>query len=52
MRDKSRVALEEIDGDETVVRIGVSPENPTEGARLSSEVLHALRSETRRAEAA
>jgi small conductance mechanosensitive channel len=52
MRDKPRVALEEIDGDETVVRIGVSPENPAEGARLSSEVLHALAAETRRAEAA
>jgi len=52
MRDKPRVALEEIDGDETVVRIGVSPEDPTEGARLSSEVLHALAGETRRAEAA
>jgi small conductance mechanosensitive channel len=52
MRDKPRVALEEIDGDETVVRIGVSPENPAEGARLSSEVLHALATETRRAEAA
>ena len=52
MRDKPRVALEEIDGDETVVRIGVSPLNPTEGARLSSEVLHALAAETRRAEAA
>jgi small conductance mechanosensitive channel len=52
MRDRPRVALEEIDGDETVVRIGVSPENPLEGARLSSEVLHALSSETRRAEAA
>ena len=52
MRDKPRVALEEIDGDETVVRIGVSPANPHEGARLSSEVLHALAAETRRAEAA
>jgi small conductance mechanosensitive channel len=53
MRDKPRVVLEEIDGDETVVRIGVSPETPSEGARLSSEVLHALAGETsRRAEAA
>jgi small conductance mechanosensitive channel len=52
MRDKPRVALEEIDGDETVVRIGVSPLDPTQGARLSSEVLHALSAETRRAEAA
>jgi small-conductance mechanosensitive channel len=52
MRDKPRVALEEIDGDEVVVRIGVSPEDPTQGARLSSEVLQALHAETRRAEAA
>jgi small conductance mechanosensitive channel len=52
MRDKPRVALEEIDGDEVVVRIGVSPEDPTQGARLSSEVLAALHGETRRTEAA
>lgn len=51
-RDKPRVALEEIDGDEVVVRIGVSPEHPHDGARLSSEVLQALAAETRRAEAA
>ena len=52
MRDKPRVMLEEIDGDETVVRIGVSPEDPSKGAHLSSEVLHALHHETRRTEAA
>jgi small-conductance mechanosensitive channel len=52
MRDKPRVTLEEIDGDEIAVRISVSPEDPTEGGRLSSEVLHALAGETRRAEAA
>jgi small conductance mechanosensitive channel len=52
MRDKPRVVLEEIDGDEVVVRISVSPEDPTRGARLSSEVLQALHGETRRAEAA
>jgi len=52
MRDKPRVALEEIDGDETVVRIAATPEHPTDGARLSSEVLRALAAETRRAEAA
>jgi small conductance mechanosensitive channel len=52
MRDKPRVALEEIYGDETVVRISVSPAHPHEGARLSSEVLHALAAETRRTEAA
>jgi small-conductance mechanosensitive channel len=52
MRDKPRVVLEEIDGDETVVRIAASPQNPTDGARLSSEVLRALAAETRKAEAA
>jgi hypothetical protein len=52
MRDKPRVVLEEIDGDEAVVRIAASPENPTEGARLSSEVLRALAAESRGAEAA
>ena len=52
MRDKPRVALEEIDGDEVVVRIAASPENPVDGANLSSEVLRALAAETRRAEAA
>ena len=31
MRDKPRVALEEIDGDEIVVRIGVSPRGPDRG---------------------
>ena len=52
MRDKPRVVLEEIDGDEVAVRIGVSPEDPNDGARLSSEVLMALANETRRTEAA
>src|SRR4051794_16924161 len=52
MRDKPRVVLEEIHGDEVAVRISVSPETPADGARLSSEVLRALANETRRAEAA
>ncbi len=51
-RDKPRVALEEIDGAEIVVRINLSPEDPHDGARLSSEVLGALAAETRRTEAA
>ena len=50
MRDKPRVALEEIDGDEVVVRIAASPEMPSDGAKLSSEVLRALAAETRPAE--
>jgi small-conductance mechanosensitive channel len=52
MRDKPRVALEEIDGDEVVVRIGAAPADPTDGPKLASEVLEALANETRRAEAA
>jgi small conductance mechanosensitive channel len=52
LRDKPRVALEEIDGDEVVVRIGVTPEFPTDGSRLASEVLSTLAAETRRAERA
>ena len=49
-RDKPRVALEEIDGDETVVRIAATPEAPSEGPRLSAEILAALAPRTRRAE--
>jgi small conductance mechanosensitive channel len=52
MRDTPRVALEEIDGDEVVVRIGVSPAFPADGPGLASEVLGALATETRRTEAA
>jgi len=37
---------------EVVVRIGVTPELPTDGPRLASEVLTTLAGETRRAEAA
>ena len=52
MRDTPRIALEEIDGDEVVVRIAASPEDPKDGPRLASEVLAAVAAETRRAEAA
>ncbi len=52
MRDTPRIVLEEIDGDEVVVRIAASPEDPKDGPRLASEVLAAVAAETRRAEAA
>jgi len=52
LRDRPRVALEEIDGDETVVRISAAPQHPGDGPMLSSEVLRALAAETRRAEVA
>lgn len=51
-RDKPRVVLEEIDDEEVVVRIAVTPDRPADGARLSTEVLRALAEETRRAEVA
>jgi small conductance mechanosensitive channel len=37
------IALEELDRDEVVVRIVATPANPTEGARLASEILAAVR---------
>lgn len=52
LRDKPRISLEEIDGDEVVVRIAVTPETPSDGPQLASEVLAAVASETRRAEMA
>jgi small-conductance mechanosensitive channel len=52
LRDTPRISLEEIDGDEVVVRIAASPENPKDGPALASEVLTAVATETRRAEAA
>jgi small conductance mechanosensitive channel len=50
MRGKPRVMLEEIDGDEVIVRISVAPQDPSQGARLSAEILRALQPETRHAE--
>ena len=45
-----RISLEEIDGDEVVVRILATPEDSREGPRLASEVLAAIGPETRRFE--
>jgi small-conductance mechanosensitive channel len=42
MRDQPRIALEELDGDEVVVRISAVPEHPTDGPKLASEVLEAV----------
>jgi small conductance mechanosensitive channel len=50
MRDRPRIALEEIDGDEVVVRISATPERPSDGPRLASEVLEAVAAQTARAE--
>jgi small-conductance mechanosensitive channel len=49
-RGEPRILLEEIDGDEVIVRILATPEDSREGPRLASEVLAAIGPETRRFE--
>jgi hypothetical protein len=39
------VTLEELDGDALVVRIAATPEHPSDGPRLASELLAAVTSE-------
>jgi small conductance mechanosensitive channel len=48
VRDKPQIMLEEIDGDEVVVRISATPENPSDGPRLATEVLEAVAAQTGR----
>lgn len=42
LRGSPRITLEEVDGDEVVVRIAATPHDPADGPRLASEVLHAI----------
>jgi small conductance mechanosensitive channel len=49
VRGEPHVTLEELDGDEVVVRIQAVPEHATDGPRLASEVLSAVAGETARA---
>jgi small conductance mechanosensitive channel len=46
-RSAPRVLLEEIDGEEVVVRVQATPERASDGARLADEVIAALASVTR-----
>jgi small conductance mechanosensitive channel len=46
VRDRPQITLEEIDGDEVVVRISATPERPSDGPRLASEVLEAVAGQT------
>jgi small conductance mechanosensitive channel len=48
LNERPRITLEEIDGDEVVVRIQATPVVAIDGPRLASEVLAAVASETRR----
>jgi small conductance mechanosensitive channel len=46
VRDRPHITLEEIDGDEVVLRISATPERPSDGPRLASEVLEAVAGHT------
>jgi small conductance mechanosensitive channel len=49
-RGEPRILLEEIDGEEVIVRIQATPESNIDGPRLASEVLEALQPVIRRLE--
>jgi small-conductance mechanosensitive channel len=49
VRNRPQIVLEELDGDEVVVRISATPERPSDGPRLASEVLEAVSTQTGRA---
>ena len=42
MRGPPSVTLEEVDGDDIVVRVRAAPERPGDGPQLASEVLAAV----------
>src|SRR3954469_24436761 len=48
IRERPRGDLEEVAGDEVVVRISATPERASDGAQLANEVLQAVAGETRR----
>jgi small conductance mechanosensitive channel len=50
MRESPRIALEELDGDEVVVRISATPERPADGPKLASEVLEVVGAQAARSD--
>jgi small conductance mechanosensitive channel len=50
MPETPKIALEELDGDEVVVRISATPERPADGPRLATEVLEAVGAHTARSD--
>ncbi len=50
MRDSPRISLEELDGDEVVVRITATPRHAVDGPALATEVLEAVSKQTRSTE--
>ena len=51
LRGRPEISLEELDGDEVVVRIAATPSNPQDGSHLASEVLEVVSREAVRAAA-
>src|SRR4051794_19588889 len=49
LRGRPEISLEELDGDEIVLRIAASPSNPQDGSHLASEVLEVVSREAARA---
>jgi hypothetical protein len=47
LRDAPRITLEELDGEEVVVRIAATPRISSEGRQLASELLEIVSRETR-----
>jgi small conductance mechanosensitive channel len=50
MRNPPRIELEELDGEEVIVRISATPERPSDGPQLAGEVLEVVGAQTARAE--
>jgi small conductance mechanosensitive channel len=48
LRGRPTISLEELDGDELVVRIAATPANPQDGSHLASEVLEVISRESSR----
>ena len=48
VRDRPQITLEEIDDDEVVVRIQATPQLPSDGPRLATEVLQVVQEQARR----
>jgi small conductance mechanosensitive channel len=46
LRETPRIALEEVDGDEVIVRISATPERPADGPQLAGEVLEVVGAQT------
>jgi hypothetical protein len=42
LRGPPRITLEEMDGDEVIVRVAATPLDPADGPQLASEVLRAI----------